>query len=92
MDDPKIIELRDLINKIVYSLTKANAKPYISRLRILEADIKNNIDPYLSGKLDEVIADADKASGRVKDKEHWVSCAEVSLQVFENEYRRNKKQ
>lgn len=84
MNDKELTELRDLIDEVIYSSTKADAKPFLNQLKRQALGIKKNIDPYISGKLNEVIAYADEASGRVKNKEHWISCVEQSWYVFEN--------
>jgi hypothetical protein len=48
------------------------------------------IDPYLSGKLGEVISYAKEASGRARNKQHWISCVEQSWYVFENGVKRDR--
>lgn len=89
MDDRKLIELRNLVDKIIYAPTKTDAKPLIGRLKFVASELKNNLDPYIFGKLNEVIAYADQASGRVKNKEHWICCVDQSWYVFENGFNKN---
>ena len=89
MDDRKLIEFRDLVDEIIYAPTKADAKPLISRLKFAASGLKNDLDPYIFSKLNEVIAYADQASGRVKNKEHWISCVDQSWYVFENGFNKN---
>jgi L-serine deaminase len=82
------IELTNLwksIEEVINAPTKNAAKPLVSRLRFRATKIKTLInDPYLSGKLDEAIGCAEEASGRVKDKMHWESCAKQSWYTFES--------
>ncbi len=88
MDDGKLIELRQLVDEVMYAATKKDAARPLRRLEFVAAEIKGMIDNYLSGELGEVITYAKEASGKVKNKEHWISCVEQSWYVFENGVKR----
>jgi hypothetical protein len=84
MDDNTLKDLRKLVDEIIYASTKKDAQ-YPSRCLEFKASMLNGtIDPYLSGKLGEVIGYAKEASGGVRNKQHWISCVEQSWYVFEN--------
>ncbi len=76
MDEDRLKELRQLVDQIMYASTKKEAQYSIRRLEFMASMARSEIDPYLSGKLGEVISFAKEASGRVKDKDHWVRCVE----------------
>jgi len=76
-------ELKQLIDRAIYASSKKEAQPSIKRLEFIASGIRGKIDPYLSGKLREAIGYAAQASGRVRDKEHWIRCAEQAWYVFE---------
>lgn len=87
MNDSELIELKDIIDEVMYSPTKKEAQTLLRKLEnfiVLKRSSIFCLDPYLNGKIDEVIAYAKDASGRVSNKEHWISCAEQSWYVFEN--------
>lgn len=88
MDDKTLNELRQLVDKIMYAPTKKDAQHPLRRLEFVASGLKGTIDPYLSGKLSEVIAYAKEASGRVNNKAHWMSCVEQCWYVFENGVKR----
>lgn len=87
MNDSELIELRDLIEQVMYAPTKKEAQFLLIKLEHFIALKRSSIlclDPYLNGKIDQVIAYAKDASGRVMNKEHWISCVDQSWYVFEN--------
>jgi hypothetical protein len=84
MDKNTLDELRQLINEVMYASTKKDAQHPLKLLEFKASGLKGLIDPYLSGKLGEVINYAKEASGRGKNKEHWISCVENHWYVFEN--------
>jgi hypothetical protein len=68
-------EIKDHVRYAITASDKKSAEPYIEKLRFKSRDFKppaSDIFGYLIG---EVVA----ASGRVKNKEHWISCAERSI-------------
>ena len=94
MNDNELIELRDLLDKVIDSSTKKEAQFPLRELEYFVSLKRSSIfslDPYLDEKIDQVIAYAKDASGRVANKEHWVSCVEQSWYVFENGIK-NKRQ
>ncbi|MCX7066148.1 MAG: hypothetical protein NTW85_00365 [Methylococcales bacterium] len=85
MDKNTLDELRQLVNEVMYAPTKKDAQHPLKLLKFKASGLKGLINnPYLSGKLGTVINYATEASGRVKDKEHWISCVEKHWYVFEN--------
>lgn len=84
MESSKINELRRLVDEVMYAPTKKDAQYPLGCLEFASSGVKGTIDPYLSGKLGEVIAFAKQASGRVNNKQHWISCVEQCWYVFEN--------
>jgi len=85
MNKKELSELRELVELVIYSHSKRDAQPYISRLEFLASQVKSGIDSYLSGKVSEVVSYAKQASGQVKDKQHWISCMEASWYVLESD-------
>lgn len=77
-------ELKQLVNEVMYATTKKEAQRPLECLNAKASELEGVIDPYFSGKLDEVIGFAKEASGKVSDKEHWISCVERHWYVFEN--------
>ncbi len=84
MTDSDIKEIRKLVDEVISAPSKLKAKPAIKSLMFQYNQLRNSIDPYYVGKLREVIDYAKSASGRVKDKLHWINCVEQSWYVFEN--------
>jgi len=76
-------ELRQLVDDVMHASTKKEAQHPLRRLKFLAARLKVNMDPYYAGKLGEVISFAEEASGRVSNKQHWISCADQSWYTFE---------
>lgn len=94
MDDSELIKLRDIIDEVIYAPTKKEAQSPLRRLECFVSLKRSNIlciDPYLDGKIDQVIAYAKDASGQAKNKEHWISCVDQSWYTFENGIK-NKRQ
>lgn len=93
MNDSELTELRDLIEQVMYARTKKEAQFPLTKLERFIALKRSSIlclDPYLDGKIDQVIAYAKDASGRVTNKEHWISCVDQSWYVFENGIRNKR--
>jgi hypothetical protein len=90
MDDSTLNELRQLVDEVMYAPTKKEAQLPIRRLEFKASGLKGAIDPYLSGKLGEVIVYAKEASGRVNNKQHWISCVNQCWYVFENGKKRGQ--
>ncbi len=84
MESELIIELRELIDDVIDARTKKDAQMPIKRLRFKASRLHGQIDPYLYGKLGEVISHAESAAGQVRDKDHWISCLDSSWYVFES--------
>jgi hypothetical protein len=76
-------ELRQLVDDVMHASTKQEAQHPLRRLKFLAAGLKVNMDPYYARKLGEVISYAEEASGRVSNKQHWISCADRSWYTFE---------
>jgi len=82
MEESTLKKLRGLVEAVMYAPTKKDAQDPLRRLKFMASTMK--LDGYLSGKLGEVISYAMEASGKVKNKGHWVSNVEQSWYVFEN--------
>jgi len=92
MNTNELSSLWESVEEVMYAPTKKEAKPLVNRLKFITTKIKTRIDnSYLSNKLDEVIMYAEEASGRVKDKAHWESCAQLSWYTFESEVKTHNK-
>ena len=89
MDERGIKELRQLVDEVLYSRTKTEAQNLIRRLEFVAAGMKGSLDSYLAGKLGEVVVYAKEASGKAKNKEHWISCVEQCWYVFESRIKRS---
>jgi len=74
MHDSKLTEIQELIDEAICASSKKEALPFLTRLKSLSLGMKDIIDSYHFVKLNEVIAYTEQASGKVKEKEHWVSC------------------
>ena len=84
----KLSDLRQLVDEVMYASTKKEAQHPLRRLEFIASGLNGSIDPYFSGKLGEVIVFAKEASGRVSNKQHWISCAEQCWDTFENGVKR----
>jgi hypothetical protein len=84
MDVSELRTLKRLMDEVIYSPTKADAKLPLSRLESKIRSVQAGMDPYLYGKLREVANYVKQASGRVGNKEHWAEQARASWYVFES--------
>ena len=84
MNKNDIDDLRVLLNEIMYARTKKEAEHPIRRMESIASHLKEKIDGYHFGKLEEAISYAKDAAGQVKNKEHCISCSESSWYVFES--------
>ena len=82
MDVGTLDELRLLVDEVMYAPTKKEAENPLMRLEFIVSGLAGTIDPYLLGKLGEVIAYAKEASGRVNNKQHWISLVESGWYTF----------
>jgi len=90
MDNNTLNKLRQLVDEVMYAPTKKDAQHPLRRLEFMASGLNGTIDPYFSGKLSEVIAYSKEASGRVKNKQHWMTCVEQCWYVFENGVKRGQ--
>jgi len=90
MDMNQLEEIRQLIERVIHSRTKAEAKPLTNRLDFAVSNVKSTLDPYFAGKLGDAATYAKEASGQVRDKQHWISCMENSWYVFESHIRQKQ--
>jgi hypothetical protein len=88
MEESTLSELRELLDEVIHAPSKKDAKPPLRRLEFAASIVSRDIDPYLSGKLFEAIGYAETASGRVQNKQHWISCAEDTWIWFEARVRK----
>lgn len=83
MNHSTLNEIRNLINHVMYAPTKKDAQHPLSILEFKQSNLEGIISSYLYEKLGEVISFAKEASGKSKDKEHWISCVEKNWSIFE---------
>lgn len=91
IDEVQIKNLKELMEEVLSSYTKENAKSAIRKLESQANFLSEKLTPYARGKLREVISSCKAGAGQVKDKDHWISCAERSWYVFERESRSDSK-
>jgi len=86
MNEKDLTELKDLVDSVMNTSTKKEAKPLLIHLESLASKLESDIsDPSLFNKLTcEVIPYAKSATGQVQDKEHWKACVERAWYTFEN--------
>ncbi|MGI2325189.1 MULTISPECIES: hypothetical protein [Methylococcus] len=90
MNTSRLSELRQLVDEVMYASTKNEAQHPLRRLEFIASELTGIIDPYLSGKLKEIIAYAKEASGRDSNKHHWISCVKNCWYTFENGVKRGQ--
>ncbi len=82
-----IEEVRDLADRATSAWSKADAKPYIQRLNMLRYEASLNpetaLEPYASKVFGDLLCSVEAASGRVRDKEHWMRIVEQDLYKLE---------
>ena len=91
MINEKLDRFKEVMDQVIYSDTKADAKYPLMQLESLALELSRDVDGYLSGKLREVVNASKLASGRVQDKEHWKNVASSSWYVFESDVRDHSK-
>ena len=84
MNDNTLNEFRQLVDDVMNAPTKKDALYPLKRLKFKASELNGVIDPYLFGKLGEVIDFADEASGKVSNKQHWINCVEKHWYDFYN--------
>ncbi len=82
MDRGKVNELKELLYEDVDASSKAEAKPVLRHLQFKASML--NVDAYTKEKLNKAIDYASKASGQVRNKDHWIQAMERSWYVFES--------
>jgi len=76
-----LAEVKKLVDNATSARNKAEAKPYIERLDFLQATA--DIKPYTRNVFGELIGFVKPASGRVKDKAHWLKGVKAWLYKLE---------
>lgn len=83
MNKDELEKLWNDIEEVIYSSTKKHAEPLLNRLKYKVNQMKSIInDPYLFNKLNDILINAEKASGKVNDKEHWKYFVEQDWYTF----------
>ena len=85
MKESEYKEICDLIEQVIYSGSKVEAKKYITRLEFLVSCAKSDLNGYAVGKLSRAVNSAKEAAGRAADKEHWASNVTRELYMLEKE-------
>lgn len=70
-------EIKMLAYKVVSANNKKSAEPFVNRLDFMQRTL--DIEPYKRNVLAELVSYVSAASGRVRDKEHWMSAVNQSL-------------
>ncbi len=70
-------EIKMLADKAVSANNKKSAEPFIKRLDFMQRTL--DIEPYKRYVLVELVSNVSAASGRVRDKEHWIGAVNQSL-------------
>lgn len=87
MSKMDIEKIRDLVDRATSARNKAEAKPYIQRLRMLcfSANLNRDtrLDPYTSGVFSSLLSSLEAASGQVRNKNHWMGCVEQDIYKLE---------
>lgn len=91
IDEIQIKNLKELMEEVLSSSTKETAKSSIRKLESQASFLSEKLSPYARGKLREVISCCKAGAGQVRDKAHWISCAERSWYVFERESKNTPK-
>jgi len=87
MNESDLKKIRELVEEIMYSSTKKEAENAIKVLKYKILFLEYSIDSDLLGKLKDAAIYSEEASGRVKNKEHRITCARDSLIEFESRIR-----
>ncbi|WP_425803413.1 hypothetical protein ACHOLT_17880 [Desulfitobacterium sp. Sab5] len=70
-------EIKMLADKAVSAHNKKSAEPFIKRLDFMRRTL--DIEPYKRYVLAELVFNVSAASGRVRDREHWIGAVNQSL-------------
>jgi hypothetical protein len=84
MNEEEIKKIRRLVDELIYCPTKNDARHPLAKLNFAISTISHNIPPVALSKLQEVASYANEASGRSRNKEHWISCVDDSWYYFES--------
>lgn len=83
INEIQLKNLKELMEEVLNAPTKETAKKPLRKLESQASFLSEKLSPYANGKLREVISSCTVGSGQVKDKSHWINCAERSWYVFE---------
>lgn len=84
MDKKEIDELWNLIEQVLNSTIKAEAKLPLKKLKFKASVIATEIGNNASYKLSQAIISADSGSGNVADKEHHAQRSRMHFGTFKN--------
>lgn len=86
MSDIDTKRIKELLESACLAPTKGAARTTLKQLRLIASGLKGSkdIEDYYVSKLHEAIGYAEEASGRVNNKDHWISCMNQSLYTFES--------
>jgi hypothetical protein len=82
-------QIKNIANEAVSSYhTKDSAKPFIMQLQLMGSELPNTI--RLRTFFSSLVGHVTEASGRVRNKQHWLYFVERDLCEIENELIRTK--
>ncbi len=90
MNHDALKKLEELVYQITRSTNKASAQAPLRELRAIQFREGSSLEPYARTKLGELISYAEKASGQVQEKAHWISTADSAFDQFKMVVRRDR--
>jgi hypothetical protein len=87
-DSINLKELKRKVDAVIFTTSKADAARPLRELEFYVATNTSGLDPYLRGKLSEVVCYAKEASGQPRDKSHWAQVADSCWHEFESKLKR----
>ncbi|EGU60943.1 hypothetical protein VINI7043_02385 [Vibrio nigripulchritudo ATCC 27043] len=76
---------REQVDLVLCCSTKADAKPYISKMNFFAAQLCRKADHYTSQKIQKIADYASLAAGQARDRERHISNLEQAWYIVESE-------
>lgn len=87
MNPEQINEIEKLVDEVSHSYIKADAVDSLNQLQAIYSHNESSLDPYARDKFSELIIYANTASGRVKEKGHWINVTNAAFGKFRSAIR-----